>query len=141
MSFDRSHPLQNLEEEEEAELHEAASSKLAWLERQLGTHAGGPFFLGAKPSLLDALYVGFLSRAATNYRFFKQLDVTHETSALPALAAWLVAMQRTRGGQRTWQPPGNDQRVYQSHPARRGAAEPCQQLHPTVSACPHGDTC
>ena len=40
-------------------------------------------------------------------------------------------MQHSRGGQRTWQPPSNDQRVYQSHPARRAAAEPCQQLHPT----------
>ena len=123
--------LQNLEEEDEVELHEAARAKLAWLEEQLGARAGGPFFLGATPSLLDALYVGFLSRLSTNYRFFKQLDVTHEAAGLPRLAAWLGAMQRTRGGQRTWQPPSNDQRVYQSHPARRGAAEPCQQLHPT----------
>ena len=76
--------LQNLEEEDEAELREAARAKLAWLEEQLGTHAGGPFFLGAMPSLLDALYVGFLSRLCTNYRFFKQLDVTHETAGLPA---------------------------------------------------------
>ena len=67
--------LQNLDTECERELQEATHAKLRWLEQQLTTHDAGPFFLGAKPSLIDALYVGFLSRAATNYRFFKQLDI------------------------------------------------------------------
>jgi glutathione S-transferase len=121
--------LQNLDEEQEEELYKATCSKFAWLEQQLQMHTSGPFFLGAKPSLLDAMYVGFLSRAATNYRFFKQFEVRN--AGLPQLVAWLDAMQQSRGGQRTWQPPSNDQRIYQSHPARRAAAEPCQQIHPT----------
>jgi glutathione S-transferase len=136
--------LQNTEGEEEQALNAESRKKFGWLEQQLGRHTDGPFFLGPQPSWLDALYVGFLSRAATNYQFFKQWDVTAPAEGsgslslqagqgglpLPRLSGWLTAMRRSRGGQRTWQPPSNDQRVYQSHPARRGAAEPCQQLHP-----------
>jgi glutathione S-transferase len=121
--------LQNLDAQQEEELRKTAHSKFVWLESQLGTHEHGPFFLGAKPSLLDAMYVGFVSRAATNYRFFKQFNL--RDAGLPRVVAWLDAMQHSRGGRRTWQPASNDQRVYQSHPFRRGAAEPCQQLHPT----------
>lgn len=123
--------LQNLDEKQENELQKVMQSKFQWLEQQLGFHGSGPFFLGVKPSLLDAMYVGFLSRVETNYRFFKQFDVHDASNQLPHLVAWLVAMKNTRGGQRTWQPPSNDQRVYQSHPFRRHAAEPCQQLHPS----------
>jgi len=44
-------------------------------------------------------------------------------------------MQRSRGGQATWQDADFEQRIYQAHPSRRAAAEPCMQLHPTKYGC------
>ena len=44
-------------------------------------------------------------------------------------------MQRSRGGQATWQDADFEQRIYQAHPCCRAAAEPCMQLHPTKYGC------
>lgn len=122
--------LQNLSEADEDELRMESRCRLDWLEGTLATH-GGPFFLGNKPSIIDAAYVGFLTRVETNYRFFKKLDVRAPSASCPRFAAWLAAIEKTRGGMATWQTPGTDQRVMQAHPARRAAAEPCMGLHPT----------
>jgi glutathione S-transferase len=122
--------LHNLSEVDEATLRAEIRNKLDWLEETLGTHEG-PFFLGDKPSLIDAAYVGFLTRVETNYRFFKQLDVRTPSAGCPRFAAWLAAIESSPGGMATWQTPGTDQRVMQAHPARRASAEPCMALHPT----------
>lgn len=122
--------LQNLEAADEEELRAESRSKLDWLEETLAKH-GGPFFLGDKPSIVDAAYAGFLTRVETNYRFFKQFDVRAPASGCPRFASWLAAMESSRGGAATWQTPGTDQRVMQANPARRAAAEPCMALHPT----------
>ena len=72
-----------------------------------------------------------LSQIETNYRFFKGMDVRDPASGCPHFAAWLEAIEGSRGGVATWQSPGTDQRVMQAHPDRRAAAEPCMGLHPT----------
>ena len=79
---------------DEAALRGEALQKLTWLEEALRQH-GGPFFLGAEPSIVDAAFVGFLTRLAVNYKFFKGLDVHEVGSAWPRLSAWLRAVERT----------------------------------------------
>ena len=123
--------LQNIEPAAEEQLRAESRRKLTWLEETLGAHAG-PFFLGERASRVDAAFVGFLTRLDTNYRFFKQLDVRDPSAGCPRLAAWLVAMEGSRGGAATMQDAGTDQRVHQAHPARRNSAEPCMGLHPTT---------
>lgn len=122
--------LHNTHAPDEAALRGEALQKLTWLEEALRQH-GGPFFLGAEPSIVDAAFVGFLTRLAVNYKFFKGLDVHEVGSAWPRLSAWLRAVERTPGGRATKQDVAFEQRIYQAHPLRRAAAEPCMQLHPT----------
>ena len=123
--------LHNTRPGREAALRAAAVEKLAWLEAALAAE-GGPFLLGAAPSIVDAAFVGFLTRLDTNYRHFKALDVRAPAARTPRLAAWLAAIEATAGGAATRQEAWFEQRVYQAHPARRAAAEPCMGLHPTV---------
>ena len=121
--------LHNTEPAREAALRANAMEKLAWLEAALADE-GGPFLLGEAPTIVDAAFVGFLTRLATNYRHFKSLDVRARDSETPRLAAWLRAIDATTGGAATRQEAWFEQRVYQAHPARRAAAEPCMALHP-----------
>lgn len=123
--------LHNTQPKREATLRGRAMEKLAWLEAALARD-GGPFLLGAVPSIADAAFVGFLTRLEHNYRFFKALDVREPAAGTPRLAAWLAAIESTPGGAATKQDAYFEQRIYQAHPARRAAAEPCMGLHPTV---------
>jgi glutathione S-transferase len=67
--------LHNLDARREDQLFAAAKAKLRWLEDTLAAHQG-PFFLpGPRPSWVDAAFVGFLTRIAANYAFFKGFDV------------------------------------------------------------------
>ena len=50
-----------------------AMQKLEWLEAALARE-GGPFLLGDQPSIADAAFIGFLTRLAHNYKFFKAFD-------------------------------------------------------------------
>lgn len=124
--------LHNTDATREASLRAEAARKLTWLEAALGERGESPFFLGSRrPGLVDAAYVGFLTRLSTNYRHFKSLDLSEPASGYPRLAAWLSAIEQSRGGQATRQEAFFEQRIYQAHPARRMAAEPCMMLHPT----------
>ena len=92
--------LHNTQQKREAALRARAMEKLAWLEGALARR-GGPFLLGAAPSIADAAFVGFLTRLDTNYRFFKGFDVRQPEAGTPRLAAWLAAIDATRGGAAT----------------------------------------
>ncbi|EOD27634.1 hypothetical protein EMIHUDRAFT_235513 [Emiliania huxleyi CCMP1516] len=96
--------LHNTHAPDEAALRGEALQKLTWLEEALRQH-GGPFFLGAEPSIVDAAFVGFL----TNYKFFKGLDV-HEDVAFE---------QRIYPLRRAVAEP-----CMQLHPTRLGVGEP-----------------
>ena len=122
--------LFNTDEAAEAALEAEARGKLTWLEGALGARPSGPFFLGAHVTVADASFVGFLTRLATNYKYFKSLDVTHPASGFPNLARWLAAIDETPGGRATKQEEFFEQRIYQAAPERRLAAEPCMVLHP-----------
>ena len=122
--------LHNVEPRAEAALQATAHEKLAWLEDALGARPG-PFFLGERAGVADAAFVGFLTRTHLNYAYFKSLDVASPASGYPRLAAWLQAVGETPGGLATAQEAGYEQRIYQAHPERRAAAEPCMALHPT----------
>ena len=124
--------LFNTDEAQEAALEAEARGKLAWLEGALDARPEGAFFLGAHVTLADAAYVGFLTRLATNYNYFKGLDVTHPANGYPRLAAWLAAIDATPGGRATKQESFFEQRIYQAAPERRAAAEPCMVLHPVA---------
>lgn len=124
--------LFNTDEAQEAALEAEARGKLAWLEGALDARPEGAFFLGAHVTLADAAYVGFLTRLATNYNYFKGLDVTQPANGYPRLAAWLAAIDATPGGRATKQESFFEQRIYQAAPERRAAAEPCMVLHPVA---------
>ena len=124
--------LHNTRPEREGGLRERAMDKLAWLEATLARE-DGPFLLeGSAPSIVDAAFVGFLTRLDHNYRFFKSFDVRQPAAGMPRLSAWLSAIEATPGGAATKQDAYFEQRIYQAHPARRAAAEPCMGLHPTA---------
>ena len=121
--------LHNIDPASEPALHADTIDKLKWLEAALGARPAGPFFLGERVTAADAAFVGFLTRLATNYAYFKGLNVRDPSSGYPRLAAWLDAIDKTRGGRATRQEPFFEQRIYQAHPDRRPAAEPCMALH------------
>jgi len=123
--------LHNTDRHAEPYLRLEALEKLQWLEGALSARPAGPFFFGERVTLADAAFVGFLTRLATNYAYFKGLDVRKPSAGYPLLSAWLQAIDGTPGGVATKQDPCYEQRVYQAHPDRRAAAEPCMELHPT----------
>lgn len=123
--------LHNTQPGREGMLRKQAMQRLEWLEAALARE-GGPFLLGDTPSIADAAFLGFLTRLAHNYKYFKGFDVTSPSAGTPRLAAWLEAIDATPGGAATRQDAYFEQRIYQAHPARRVAAEPCMALHPTV---------
>ena len=122
--------LHNVDSAAEAALHAEAIDKLRWLETALGARPAGPFLLGERVTVADAAFVGFLTRLAANYAYFKGLDVRDPTAGYPRLAVWLDAIDNSRGGRATRQEAFFEQRIYQAHPERRPAAEPCMALHP-----------
>lgn len=123
--------LHNRRREKEEALKDDMLRRFKWLEEALAAY-GGPFFLGGQVSLVDAAFVGFLTRCAHNYLFFKGLNVRDE-AAWPRLAAWFRAMEALPAYQATKQDAAFEQRIYQSHPDRRPGAEGCMRLGRTGS--------
>jgi len=130
--------LHNVKPGREATLRAAALTKLGELEADLAAE-GGPFFGCASPTLADAAFVGFLTRLAHNYKFFKGLDVLASEprdcfgddapeGGFPHLRRWFAAMACERGYVRTRGEAAYEQRIYQARPDRRATAEPCMRL-------------
>ncbi|KAK7239289.1 glutathione transferase [Aureococcus anophagefferens] len=125
--------LRNGDPAKEAALKADAVAKLETLDAWL---AGGPFFLKLRrPSLVDAAYVGFLTRLAHNYAYFKGYDVKE---AHANVGAWFAAMEGERGYRATRQEACFEQRVYQFHPSRRRHAEACMGLRRRLVGEPDG---
>ena len=74
--------------------YKAAAEKIApafaQLERALEKQGAGPFFNGAKYSLVDAAYAPFLQR----YLFLDRIKPLHAIEKFPRLKAWTEALMR-----------------------------------------------
>eukprot|EP00811_Abedinium_folium_P037331 NODE_9956_length_1387_cov_6.820635.p1 GENE.NODE_9956_length_1387_cov_6.820635~~NODE_9956_length_1387_cov_6.820635.p1 ORF type:complete len:402 (-),score=129.88 NODE_9956_length_1387_cov_6.820635:127-1332(-) len=124
--------LHNKKASREEALRADVLGRLSWLEERLAAQ-GGPFFLGEAVSLAEAAFVGFLTRCAHNFLFFKELDIRNSL-CYPRIAAWFQAMERLPAYQATKQDAYFEQRIFQSHPERRAGAEACMHLGHT-GAC------
>jgi len=118
--------LHNTQPHLEEVFREEAVKRFRWLEDALAVR-GGPFFLGRQPSIVDAAYIGFLTRSAHNFLYFKGFDIS-DPSTSPRLAAWFNAMEQLPAYQHTKQDARFEQRIFQSHPERRAFAEPWMGL-------------
>eukprot|EP00747_Dinoflagellata_sp_TGD_P053419 gnl/TRDRNA2_/TRDRNA2_148439_c0_seq1.p1 gnl/TRDRNA2_/TRDRNA2_148439_c0~~gnl/TRDRNA2_/TRDRNA2_148439_c0_seq1.p1 ORF type:complete len:360 (+),score=56.40 gnl/TRDRNA2_/TRDRNA2_148439_c0_seq1:51-1130(+) len=118
--------LHNIRPSDEEGHRQEMLRRLQWLESALAAR-GGPFFLGKGVTLVDAAYVGFLTRLAHNALYFKQLDI-RDPVQYPHIAAWFSAMEQLPAYQSTKQDAYFEQRIYQAHPDRRSGAEACMQL-------------
>ena len=61
------------------------------VEKELAA-SGGPFFLGAEPSLVDVFFAPFLERMAASLPYYKGFEV-RRNAAWPCLDAWFAAME------------------------------------------------
>lgn len=123
--------LHNTSHAEEESLRQEFEARLQWLEGAFSI-CGGPFFCGAAPSLVDAAYIGFLTRCAHCLLYFKQFDIRNP-AAYPRICAWFVAMEPLPAYEFTKQDASFEQRIYQAHPERRPGAEACMMLGRTGS--------
>ena len=54
---------------------------------------GGPFFLGAEPSLVDCMFAPFLERMAASLPYYKALPIRRQ-ARWPAVDGWFCGMER-----------------------------------------------
>ena len=125
--------LANTRHGRELSLRNAAHEQLAHIESALSMH-GGPFFLGTNPSLVDAVCVGKLQQLRHRLPFFKGFGLLEDCGVTyPRLVSWFLALEDTLGFTAVKQDAAFDQRVYQSHPARREESAPFLRLGPAGS--------
>jgi len=62
------------------------------VERRLGVHADGPFFLGAEVSMPECHFASFLERMAASLAYFKGFQM-RQNLKFPNLEAWFKALE------------------------------------------------
>jgi glutathione S-transferase len=83
------------------------------LEKALQTQGSGPYFNGAKYSLVDAAYAPFLQR----YHFLDRVKPLGQIEKFPRLAAWSAALMERRSTHSF--PPAEFEEMYRANVKRR----------------------
>jgi glutathione S-transferase len=83
------------------------------VEKALAKQASGPYFNGARYSLVDAAYAPFLQR----YHFLDRIKPLGQIEKFPRLAAWSAALMERRSTHSF--PPAEFEQMYRANVKRR----------------------
>jgi glutathione S-transferase len=83
------------------------------LEKALAKQGSGPYFNGARYSLVDAAYAPFLQR----YHFLDRIKPLGQIEKFPRLAAWSAALMERRSTHSF--PPAEFEQMYRANVKRR----------------------